>query len=563
MSLLILPDEVLLDIFDYLYFYEIIYSFYDLMPDNHRIHDLINNRLRSVNLSKLDLSFMTKSQFMFICRYIRSKEHLIEGIHSLTLSNDYTIGEIRLFSSQIPYERMINLKKLKLIRPALDEYNLLFRTTPSQLTHLILEDPECDDDNRIILIDEMNDLIELTINSSYSVQFRSEYSRVEKLIVNQFNLIDTIGFSTFFPNLHYLDITLVSMDIDFHEVHIPLLTVLKLRSYTVEHAVCEKFLSDLLQLRELYYSNEIECTQTFTFDGYQCQSLIERLPLLEKFEIDVNVFAADSTDICEITASFQNSFYLSKNWNILCETITNSNDYHIYSVPLPPATEFDITTDSLVSSAVLPVDDSYANVEYLRLNMTSNWPLVTRLFSNVKTLELLQLNHSTMIPAVSILAYLNKSLFLSKIRKLVIPSPCHFEDSLIRCLLQQSAPHIDTLDISCNQLLNLIKTNMLQAPLSIRILILRDDYLRSEDLNVFIEFFHSSLNCLSLYLENNNLLPNIIQEFLDRFHFLYGLHVLFNDPISMLIHVQLCQLIQARPQASAELRPISIRIWQK
>ncbi|CAF5101661.1 unnamed protein product, partial [Rotaria magnacalcarata] len=53
------------------------------------------------------------------------------------------------------------------------------------------------------------------------------------------------------------------------------------------------------------------------------------------------------------------------------------------------------------------------------------------------------------------------------------------------------------------------------------------------------------------------------QIVLDRCQFLYSLLVLTNDPVSMLIHVQLCELIQQRSQASAELRPTSIRIWNK
>ncbi|CAF4144454.1 unnamed protein product, partial [Rotaria sp. Silwood2] len=355
MSLLAFPDEILLDIFDYLYFYEIIYSFYELIHHNDRIHELINTRLRSINLSKIDLRYMIKSQFMFTCRYIKSKENFLEKIHDLTLSNQYTFGEIRLFLSQISFDQMINIKKLYLIQPALDEYHILFPTKLSHLTHLTLENPECSDNNRIILIDEMNELIELNIISKNSVQFRSEYCRLEKLIVSQLNLIDLIGFSTFFPNLHYLDITLTGTEIELNQIRIPLLTVLKLRSYNVEHNLCERFLLNLLQLRVLYYSNTIQCTKTFIVDGYRCQTLIERLPLLEEFEINLYLCNTYSTDICEIAGSFQSSFYLAKNWNIVCESRSNSNDYHVYSVPMPSFTQLDTTADSLVSSAVLPV----------------------------------------------------------------------------------------------------------------------------------------------------------------------------------------------------------------
>jgi len=506
---------------------------------------------------------MTKSQFLFTCRYIKSQENFLEKIHYLTLSNEYTFGQIRLFLSQISFDQLINLKKLHLIQPSLDEYHILFPTKLSQLTHLILENPESDDDGRIILIDEMNELIQLNITSEHFIQFRSQYCRVEKLIISQLNLIDLVGLSTFFPNLNYLDITLIGTEIDLSQIRIPLLNVLKLRSYNVQHDFCENFLLNLLQLRELFYSNEIDCRKVSIVDGYRCQAFIERLPLLEQLEINLHLFNVQSTGICEVAASFQSSFYLSKNWNIVCESKPNSNDFHIYSVPMPLFTELNTTTDSLVSSAVLPIDDPYANINHLKLNMTSNWPLVTRFFSNVHSLELSQLNHSKMIPTFSILSYLNKSMFLSRLRKLILPSPCHFDDTLLCHLLHQSAPNIDNLDISCHYLLRLIKEKKLQSPLPIRILTLRDDYLPLNDRDIFIDFFKLNLNCLSFYLQNNNSLPETIELFLEQFQSLYSIDILFNDCISMLIHVKLCQMLQQRTHASAELRPTNIRIWQK
>ena len=562
MSSLLLLDAILLDVFDYLYFTEIIQGFFDIMCHNSHIHELIHSRLRAVHLSKVDLRAMTKSQFRYICRCLREREHSLEKIQHLTLSNRHTFGQIRLLLSQLSFEQMINLKHLTLIEPSLDEYHILFPTQVSQLTHLTLENPGGDDNDQVQLIDEMNDLIVLSVRSASSVQFRCEYPRVETLIVSQLNFIDLIGLSTFFPNLRHLDVTLVGTEIDFNQIRIPLLSTLKLRTVNVSHDLCEKFLVNFLQLREVFYSNRIACTKTSRFHGYRCQTLLERLPLLEQFEINVYLFNVQAMDICELAASFQSSFYLSKKWNIVCESRAGSNDFHVYSVPMPDLTELDTATDSLVSSAVLPIDDPYAHVEHLKLDVTSNWPLVTRFFPNVHSLELSQVHFSRMIPTLSIVSYLNKSLFLSKLRRLILPSPCHFDDPLLHHLLQQSAPNIDQLDISCYHFLRLIKTNILQSPLSIRQLTLRDDYLPLTHTPIFIEFFKTNLNCLSLFLPNSAALPETMQSLLDGCQHLYSLHVRLTDPISMLIHVQLCQMIQKRTDASAELCPTSIRIWQ-
>lgn len=563
MSLLDLSDKIFLEIFDYLYLTEIIYSFHDIMCQHPRLHDLITNQLRSVNISKVDFRLMTKSQFLYACEQIKAQANYAERIQDLTLSNEYTFGQIRLFLSHISFDQLTNIRKLTLIQPALDEYHILFPTRLAQLTHLTLENPECDDDEKIILIDEMNDLVELTIKSDYTVQFRSQYNRVEKLFVSHVDIVDLIGLSTFFPNLNYLDITLFGNETELIEIQIPLLTVLKLRSYDVIHELCEKFLSNFPQLKQLYYSNEIDCTKQDYIDGSTCRKFLERLPLLELFEIDVYLYYTEYTNICELAASFQNEFYLSKNWNIVCESPPQTKDYHIYSVPLPEQTDFYITSDSLVSSAVLPIDDCYRNVQYLGLDMTLNWPVVTRFYPHINTLELTQTNHSQMIPTVSILSYLNKSMFLSNLEKLILPSPCHFDDTLLRYLLQQSALNIKNLDISCHYLLHLIKTNILQPPLPIHILTLRDDYLPNKDRQIFIEFFRSSLHCLTLFLQNHASLSETIEMFLDQFQHLFSLDVLVHDPISMLIHVQLCQMIQQRPHVGAELRPTNIRIWQK
>ena len=562
MSLFDFSDQILLDIFDHLYYSEVIYSFYELMRDNSRLNELITQHLRSIYLSKIDFRYMTKSQFLFTCRLIKSQPNCFEKIHHLILSNEYTFGQIRLLVSQITFDQMINLKKLTLIQPALDEYHILFPSKVSPLTHLTIEDPECDDEGRVILIDEMNELVELTITSKYSIQFRSQYDRIERLTISQFNIIDLIGFSTFFPNLHYLDITLIGTEADLTQIQLPLLTVLKLRSYDVQHDLCEKFLENLLELKELFYSNDIDGRTTYIVDGYRCQAFLERLPQLEKFEIDINLYQTEFTDICEVAASFQTKFYLSKNWNIVCESSPHTNDYHVYSIPLSSSVELYLSTDSLISSSVLPVDDAYTHVHHLGLNITPNWPLVTRFYPDVHILELSQMNHSKMIPTYSILSYLNKSMFLTNLRKLILPSPCPFDQLLLRHVLQ-SAPNIRILDISCNYLLELIRSNVLQPPLPIRILTLRDDYLALTDQKIFVDFFQLNLQCLSLLLQNNTFLPETIQLFLDHFQSLYSLDVLVNDSISMLIHVQLCQMIQQRPQVGAELRPTNIRIWQK
>ncbi|CAF0750818.1 unnamed protein product [Adineta ricciae] len=563
MSLLKFPEEILLDIFEYFYFSELIYSFYDIMCVKPHFEELITTRLRSINLSKVDLRCMTKSQFLYMCRYFKSHLDSLDQIQHLILSNQYTFGQIRSFLSQVSFDQLIHLRKLHLIQPALDEYHILFPTRSTQLKHLILDNPECDDNGRVILIDEMDELVTLTIQSDHSIQFRSQYNRIENLTLKKLNFLDLIGFSTFFPNLHYLDVTLTGTDIDLSQVHLPLLTILKLRSSRVPHDLCEHFFLNLLQLRQLFYSNEIDCRKIPVVDGYRCQAFIEQLPLLEEFQLDLHLLNTHSTDICEITGSFQNAFYLSKNWNIVCESRVHSNCFHIYSVPMEISAELSITTDSFVSSPVLPIDNLYGNVQHLKLNMTANWPLVTRFFPSVDSLELSQLTHSRMIPTISIISYLNKSIFLSKLNKLILPSPCHFDDTLLCYLLQQSAPNISNLDISCHYLLRLIKEEKLQSPLPIRILTLRDDYLPAADQKLFIDFFKPSLTCLSLFLQNNNSLSDTIQSFLDEFRLLFSLDILLNDLVSMLIHVQLCQMLQQRPKASAELRPMNIRIWQK
>lgn len=563
MSLLLFPDEVLLDIFDYLSFTELIRTFYEIMSQNQRIQQLISQRLRSVYLSEVDLRDMTKSQFLFLGRFIRSKDEFCERIRFLTLSNRYTFGEIRLFLSLIPFDRLSNLKCLTLIEPTLDEYRILFPNIVSSLTHLILEYPESDEEDRVVLIDEMPELIELTIRSNGSVQFRSQYDRLEKLVVSRVNLIDLIGFSTFFPNLHYLDLTILGAQMDYNQIKIPLLTVLKLRSEDVEHESCEKFIRQFPQLRELFYSNHIDCAENSLVDGQVMERLLQSLPLLEVFGIDLHLYEAQKTDICQLVATFQTPFFLSKHWNIVCECKPNARDFHVYSLPISDLPKLEISTESLVSSAVVPIDDPFSDVTHLRINMTSNWPLVTRFFSNVQTLELFQSNSSSVIPSLSILSYLNKSMFLSKLRKLILLHPCRFEDVLLRHLLQQSATSIEYLDVPCQYFLRLIKTNVLQAPLPVRFLILRHDYLPAEDVEVFLEFFQNSLKGLSLYLPNNESITEILELFLDRFVLLYSLNIHFNDSLSMLGHVEICKVIQRRPQVGAELRPTNIRIWQK
>jgi len=110
-----MPDEIFLDIFDYIAGYDLIYSFYNL---NQRF----NSILHGIRFH-LDLSRVQQRTFLYICHSILPE--FCQQIYSIKLSNKQTINGIDYYLDQSKYLRQDQVQNLILIEPTLEQFTKL------------------------------------------------------------------------------------------------------------------------------------------------------------------------------------------------------------------------------------------------------------------------------------------------------------------------------------------------------------------------------------------------------------------------------------------------------
>lgn len=122
-----MPDEIFLEIFDYISSWDLIRSFYNL---NKRINSIIHGiRLH------LDLSFVQKKTFLYTCHYILPKFY--QQIYSIKLSNKQTIDGIDYYLDQSTYCQLEQVETLVLTEPTIEQLTKLIRYFPYLKTLII------------------------------------------------------------------------------------------------------------------------------------------------------------------------------------------------------------------------------------------------------------------------------------------------------------------------------------------------------------------------------------------------------------------------------------------
>ncbi|UJR33514.1 hypothetical protein I4U23_020959 [Adineta vaga] len=115
-----MPDEILLDIFDYISGYDLIYSFYNL---NRRFNSIIHGIHLYLNLSSVQ-----QKTFLYTCHYILP--NFASQIHSIKLSNKQTIDGIDYYLEQSKCFQQEQVKNLVLIEPTIEQFIKLISFFP-------------------------------------------------------------------------------------------------------------------------------------------------------------------------------------------------------------------------------------------------------------------------------------------------------------------------------------------------------------------------------------------------------------------------------------------------
>src|ERR1700722_15073144 len=84
-----LPDEMLLEIFQYLSTADVLYSFFNL---NSRFNRTISNSIHHINLT-----LSTYDQFDYICTIVLNEFNYCSTVRSLTISNNWIYLQAKTF----------------------------------------------------------------------------------------------------------------------------------------------------------------------------------------------------------------------------------------------------------------------------------------------------------------------------------------------------------------------------------------------------------------------------------------------------------------------------------
>ena len=342
MSLELLPNEILLDIFQYLHGVDLLRGFYDL---NYRFNFLLYNQYR---VYCFNFNFLSKRTFDMICQ--QHLTFIADRTTTLALSNgEKTPEQINLFVKYIPsFAKFTHLRSLSF--DSIRSYQILIK-----------------------IIDECHHLCNLTHLKFYSCGFHGKQSDIQ-FIVNRIWTLSKLTHCTF-------DIFIIG-DLPFFCMPQSISTSIEylymsmeneVRSNQIiqlfEHTPCLKQLSMLtncnvngnyiahtfptltrlkVTIRESFHFCEMNVffqnfpslrrldidTEFILLDGYEWKEIIRNwLPNLRVFKLRmIAVFSEESIqqEVDELFDSFQTSFWtVEHQWFVRC--FTEGTTIHLHT----------------------------------------------------------------------------------------------------------------------------------------------------------------------------------------------------------------------------------------
>ena len=317
-----MPDEILLEIFEYVSCDDLIPSFYNL---NQRLNSIIN----SLNFH-LDLSNVQQKTFRYVCNEILSK--FSRQILSLKLSNKKTIDGIKFFLEQTKINDRLQLKQLILIQPTIEQFGELMSQFPLlnslkiRTTDYLNISLECLPKNLRICRLSNCELNLQTIDMTDRISFIEEIHLKMSNIADFFVLLDsmiylkrlTCHLSETSPRNHFV---LTS------KRYFSSLSYLKLNICSISFRYIDHFLRRCPQLISFTYSfttgvNPIYDNEHIDVDLWNCL-FIETLTQLKNFDLHISLNIDQRRDIISVAKAFQQLEFCQKNHIRIIYEITN------------------------------------------------------------------------------------------------------------------------------------------------------------------------------------------------------------------------------------------------
>ncbi len=330
MNLELLPNEILLDIFDYIGGIYLLPAFYGL---NSYFNLLLYKQFRAY---RFNFFFISKCKFDMICQH--HLPFIADRVIYLSLCDrNETPGQINLFFSYIPsIAQFTHLQSLKLFN--LCSHSILIKIVDQfhhlcNLTRLYLDAYNCQNDKADfqLIVNNIWSLPKLTycyldvgINKEENFCLPTKLSTsLKDLYMYRYNLTYN-QICKLFEYTSYLKHLSISFDSDTNEDYKPshffMLTNLSIYAYRLsDTSKIISFLQNVPNLRRLNVHLSFN-----TIDGYQWKQLIQNylpkmkvftLMMKDKYPVDQNI--QERAD--ELINSFRSSFWIDEHkWFVRC-----------------------------------------------------------------------------------------------------------------------------------------------------------------------------------------------------------------------------------------------------
>jgi hypothetical protein len=126
-------------------------------------------------------------------------------------------------------------------------------------------------------------------------------------------------------------------------------------------------------------------------DGYRWARVLERLPLLRRFECVMTTYIYHSLDLYLISHSFRTKFWQDKNWTVLCDYFQCLSRLTIYTIPFYKNLFISTLNGSqplneLDNKSILP-ENAYDKVTHLKVSVQGIAFVVTHFIANLVVCE--------------------------------------------------------------------------------------------------------------------------------------------------------------------------------
>ncbi|CAF1354449.1 unnamed protein product [Adineta steineri] len=438
----LLPNEILIECFQYLNAPDIFHSFDRL---NYRFYILIRNIDLHLNFEQVK-----KSSFNEFCQTILINPKIKRNIIYLKLSNIGTCEQIQSFLSLFSLNEFIHLRSLSFIGTL--HYHIEYEQVSPMLT--LLPDlyrfyapgwkieAEVISKSKIQVLTLANYCLTSIYGTSSVMSLRIHLCTVSQLlsILNYTSMLKYIKIDCFGGNKEQYDYN-VDYKYDFSNicaVHLKHLHIDECRISFGRFELLSKCFPNLKIFSiASEYGNDM-------IDANRWQHLIKSsLPLLRIFNFDFHYCHSDSYDNMLIKLSpFQTDFWHQHNWYI---NYAVDNEFtSVYTIPYS-STHYTLTpTMKKYNSPSTNGLNEYDNVKYLSLFSNAIRDDSSWYFRNVRSLRLINADRYEDDKNELKIEHLKKMVNLSNITKLEIKKKCIITSELLFEILKQM-PNISSL----------------------------------------------------------------------------------------------------------------------